>query len=473
MMAGSEIIKGSVVITVARIASSACAFVLFLAISRHAVIQAGEFRTIFVFFLFTEFLALLGMNQFIIRHVSIQPDAIKHILGPAAAFGLAVTAGIVLLLYGVHAYGSYTAAVSAGLLIVAGAMPATALGLCFQSVLIGLGRSTTFGTIQAAEAIARTSVGIILFLYSKNVLWVMTAFAISRWLAAAAYAVPVLAHAGKGKWALDRAFLHQFIRQVPQFAGILCLFLVIRFAGQLMVPWMQGDVAAGYFAVSYQFLDILLLVPTALTVNLMPVFAKSAKVSMEELTPLIRQAVKLIALFIVPAVIFISINAEALVFLIFGASYGESARILQMVIWTALLFSLDMVLSTAMIAAGRQMLDLATLAVGGSAMIVSLYLCIRLYGVIGAGMGLCIGMGVLFATRVFIFCRSIAQLRVAALTWRFLTGGLVMAVFMMWSHSGLIVNALIAGISYSGLLIATGAVNAGERASLGHLLAQR
>ena len=55
----------------ARVIASAGAFILFWVISQISVGQLGGFRTFFVFFIFTEFIPLLGMQQYVIREISV------------------------------------------------------------------------------------------------------------------------------------------------------------------------------------------------------------------------------------------------------------------------------------------------------------------------------------------------------------------------------------------------------------------
>ncbi len=466
----SGILKGSVVVTVAKIASSACGFLLFWIISQNSVIRAGEFRTIFIFFLFCELLPLLGMNQFIIRNVSTHPNTIKKHLFHSALFSMVVTAFIVIGLYFVYAHGSYSATVSKGLLIVAVGMPATALVLCLQSILIGAGKSDRYGLLQGAEAIIRALAGASVFIYYQDVLILMTAFVICRWVIVFVYYISLPSFAETETWRFDPVIWRHFLKHVPQFAGILILFLIVRFSSQLMIPWMKGDADAAYFAVSYQFLDLILLIPSTLAVNLIPVFSKKASESINALQTVCSRALKLIAMIIVPSVVFVSINAKPLILLIFGKSYANSIMVLQMVVWAGLIFSVDMILSTTMIACNRQDLDLKTLFVGSIAMLACLYACISVFGLIGAGIGLCAGIMVLFLARIVFFIGNMFRLNLFPLLWRMLAAGFVMAVSMKLFDAGLFCNIFIAAVSYSVVLLISGAMNAKERTSLGLLL---
>lgn len=464
------IIKGSLLVTLARIASSVCAFILFWLISQKSVIHAGEFRTIFVFFLFTEFLPLLGMNQFIIKAVSINRSSIKKYLIHSGLFGLIVTIFIGLGLTIIHEFGSYTVNVSSGLLMIIISLPASALAMCLQSILVGLGRSYHFGMIQGFETMFRTMAGLVVFSYTGSVLWVMACFVLFRWFILFIYWSTIHQDMKFEPWEYDSGFLKTFVKKAPQFAGILFLFLIIRFSSQLMVPWMEGDAAAGYFAVSYQFLDMLLLVPTAVAMNLMPVFAKKAEISITSLSKACSQALKLMGLIIVPGIVFISMNAEPLIHLIFGNSYESSIHLLRIVIWAGLILSMDMILSTAMIAAGRQDMDLLSLMLGSVAMVIFLYVFISLKGLIGAGMGLCFGMAVLFTTRVLLFRHCISRIWLPALLWRCCIAGITMAGFMVLWDLGIIFNGVLSFSVYAGILLLSGAVKPNERKSMSELL---
>jgi O-antigen/teichoic acid export membrane protein len=394
------ILRGSFSLTLVRIASSGCAFLLFWFVARSSAGDLGAFRTIFVFFLLTEFLPLLGMNQFLIREVSLNTARVRHYLLHGGLFAMAVSVLVMLGLAGLALRGGYSHVISSGLLLISAAMPATAIVLCCQSILVGQGLAATMGLLQGAETLLRTTGGIAVLLAGGTVIEVAAVMTAARWLmlwpcwrALAGLMRP------DEPWRLESAFVREFMGQTPLFAAIMCLYLVIRYAAQIMLPRISGDSAAGYFAVGYQILDIAVLLPTAFAITLMPLFARTARLSMPALADTCGHAVRAILFVTAPCCMLIFFAAGPLIGLIFGARYAPSVPVLRTIIWACAIMAVDQVMSTALIAAGRQRIDLLTLAAGSAGMAAALGLLIPRGAELGAAQGLLAGMLLVIAVR--------------------------------------------------------------------------
>ena len=462
--------KGSMVMTLARLVASACAFVLFWAISQKSVHDLGAFRTVFIFFLFTEFLPLLGMNQYLIRECAVNRALLKAYLVHALVFAWLVCLFLIPGLMVTAKFGLYSRTVSIGLVLVAAGLPATAATLCLQSMLIGLGRGAEFGILQGIETLMRTVLGLFLIYFGRGILSVAAAFILVRWVIVVPYWRVLRNAMPAGPWVLERAFFLKFIRQVPVFAGILILFLIIRFAAQTMLPWMKGDAVAGQFAAAYQFLDLALLVPTAFAINLMPLFAQKARSMPGEPAGSCRQAIKLMATTILPGVVLVSALAGPLMGTVFGADYRPAVPVLEVLIWAVFFYSLDQVLSTALIAAGGQRMDFCTLAVGSLAILSFLYPLISKYEALGAAWGLFLGVLALVVGRLILVRTYLPRLEVLRQIWRPGAGAAMMYLIMQVMVSNWAVRGAAGIAAYLLTLTLLGAFNPTERAAVLELL---
>jgi len=462
--AASGLISGSIMVTFARVVSSACAFALFWFISQKSIGQLGAFRTLFVYFLVAEFIPLLGMNQYVIREISRKKEDINDYLLHSFIFSLFVSIIMAASILVISFYGRYSPVVAKGLLIIIAGIPATAAVICYQSALVASGKGAELGIIQGLEAVARTVTGFILISCTHDILYVIAGFIIFRWLITCVYWRQITPMTSRYKWRINTKFFKSFLKAAPQFAGILTLFLIIRFAGQLMVPWMEGDIAAGYFAIVYQFLDLILLVPTAFAINLMPVLSRKTERGLPDLNKTCKQAMKLISIFIIPCTLFVFINCKSIIFLIFGVKYQPTVLLVSISIWAGLILSLDQVLSTSMISAGKQGADLASLAIGALITTGTMYFLISGNGVVGAATGLLIGTLTLFITRVIIYNTKMSFFNLPVILWRQIVGGLIMAGSMFLLKSNIIISGFIGGVLYILTLFCLGCFNKNERA---------
>lgn len=456
-----------------RVLGSACALVLTWLIARRSVAELGVFRTLFVYFLMCEFIPLLGMQMFLFCEISLHPDKIKKYTLHALIFALVVsvvTAGVLCTL---ALSGGYSEGIRHGLFIVAAGLPATAASLVGLSVLVGAGQATRFSLIQGVETLVRTAIGIVLILSGWGVLSAIAAMVVTRWGVLFGYWHAIKPLFKDEPWHFDGAFFRGFLRQVPTFAGITLLSLVTRFAAQTMLPWILDDSAAGQFAAAFAFIDLTLLVPTALTTNLMPVLSRKAHEPPPALTEACRQGIKVMATGVLPVcAIVTAISRPMFAAVLPGhASYAVSARVLEVIIWTCCLQAVDQVLSSAAIARGRQDIDLRTVWIGAVGLVVLLAICIPFFGVMGASIGVLGGTALLVFTRFALVGPLVPGLQPFELLWRpTLAAVAAMAAATAAAQLHWLAGAIAGGVAYLAVLAALGGFAQGERQGLLNLL---
>src|SRR5579885_2190593 len=295
----------------ARILGSISSLVLTWLIARQSASALGVFRTLFSYLLIGDFIALLGMQTYVIRETSLHPQQLRKLGLHALLFSLLVAFVGIVLMNGLAIFGSgYSQTIRHGLFIVAGSLPATAASLVGISLLIGMGRTTVCGLIQGVEAVIRTVTGIVLITLGYGILPVIAGMAIIRWLLPLAYWRTVKPSFSNEPWKVDRAFFWNFLRQVPTFVGITLLAMVLRFATPLILPWMPNDAAAGQFGAAYIFIDLVMLIPTALTINLIPVLARKGRGTGPDLADSCRQGIKVMAMGVLPVAALLAVVAQ-------------------------------------------------------------------------------------------------------------------------------------------------------------------
>jgi len=288
------------------------------------------------------------------------------------------------------------------------------------SILVGSGRTTHFSLIQAGETLFRTSIGIALVIIGWGVLPAIAAMVVVRWVALFAYWRAVKPLVSREHSKFDWPFFIKFIKEVPTFAGITLLAMLIRFAPQAVLPWMLDDAAAGQFAAAYMFIDLVMLVPNAVTTNLGPLLARKAKESTAALLDTCRSGIKIMLLAVVPVAAIVAAVAQPMFAAVFphNAAYSVSATVLSLVIWTCCFQVVDSILSVAIISRGKQNLDFITLVTAAAALISGLFILIPRQGVIGAGLALLVASAAQLLTRLIFVAREIGRLEALAIVWR-------------------------------------------------------
>jgi O-antigen/teichoic acid export membrane protein len=101
-----------------------------------------------------------------------------------------------------------------------------------------------------------------------------------------------------------------------------------------------------------------------------------------------------------------------------NTNYAISATVLQVVIWTCCLQSIDLILSAAIVAKGKQHIDLQTLTIGATGMIILLAILIPIFGLMGAAFGVLGAIALQLVVRFILVGRQIGALRPFELLWR-------------------------------------------------------
>ncbi|HEU5078482.1 MAG TPA: oligosaccharide flippase family protein [Opitutaceae bacterium] len=427
-------IRGSLLLTGGRLVSSLSGLILVWLIAHRGAGDLGVFRTLFSFFLVAELFPLLGLQIFLMREISLHRDEIKKYLLHSAVFALVVSVAVGFVLLGLSRFGGYSPEVSKGLVIITGTMPATALYVCFVPILVGLEKTASLGVLQALETLGRTMIGAIFVLLKWDILTVITVLVAVRWLVLIAYWLCIRRDAANGLWRFERNFFKSIIAQVPVFAGITVFVAISRFAAPLMLPWMQGDRAAGQFGASYVIVDIALLLPTAIVANLMPRLSLLAKDSVTLLSRAAQDGIKMMAMGTLPVAGLVTLLAKPLLAVIFRNPdvYVAAAPLLQINIWLCVFMAFDQVLSSAIVACGKQRYDLQTVAIGAIATLGMLFGGISTMGVRGAAIGLAGGCLLQLSARFVLFAPHLCGINPLPLVWRPVVATGIMMVSVFW-----------------------------------------
>jgi O-antigen/teichoic acid export membrane protein len=289
-----------------------------------------------------------------------------------------------------------------------------------------------------------------------------------------AYWRAIKPHFDAHAWVIDGTYFRDFLRKVPTFAGITLMATALRFAAPLLLPWALNDAAAGQFGAAYIFIELVLLVPTALTINLIPVLTRHSQGPGDQLRESCRQCIKTMALGVIPVVAILSAVSLPLFMTVFPgkADYALSASVLQVVIWICVLQAIDQVLSSAILAKGQQHIDLLTLMIGTVAMVTLLAVFVPLWGVVGAAYGVLGGYGAVLITRIILVGRRIGGLDMPNLLWRPVAAGVVAIVVTktLAAHWYWMIGAVAGGLAYLATIAALGAFSRSERQGILRLL---
>jgi stage V sporulation protein B len=416
-----------------RMASMIGGFLLFALIARHGTAVAGVFRTAITFLAIMDVMPLLGMHRWLSNELAHRIDQRPALfaIGCWFAIGIALLSAIVYT--AIAKAGFYEPDTAAALLVVAAATMPSGINLCVSCALVGLGHSDQSGLLSLFETLARSLTAIVLVLMGVDIFWVVVVYAVVRWIVAAIGFGMVRAHMAGIHAPLTRSLVRDFVSQVPNLAISLVGFLVIRNAGMLLLPWLRGEKAAGLYSASFQFFDLLLLVPTILTVSTNAKFAISARHSSAALRRETNRLVSMTMLFALPVAAFGMVLAEPVLTLAFGPVYQHAVPAFRITLVAGLIVSIDQILAMAMAVTGDYRSDRICMMFGATIVVVATCLAagsrgmppgVQISASGGAALALLVGTGATLVLRLY----RLRSLVPAAMLVRILQRPLVAAV---------------------------------------------
>lgn len=381
----TSIVRNSVALMAVGLLAKGMGLVLAVLIARFLGPSAmGLFALLFSIALLVEYVAPLGLQDVLIRDVAAHPQDRIRLWRQASRIALAASL-VPSAAFLVAAYAFRDDAPTRNSLVaLAIGMPCSAMALVAQSVLQGMEKVlyitwTTFLT-RVASLIA-------LVLMLMQGMGVESAF-VSRVLfqasTAALFAWMILRDPPRPETHAHPGIA--FARTLP-FAVNRILTESTTRAPLLLLPLLFTLADIGIFDAADRIRLTLGIMVAVATTAIMPALARAFSGGSDDRHALVAYSVKYVCVTLSIAALFISILADVIVRILYGAPFMASAFLLQVLIWAQVLVATDSVLKQAMIANGREY-AVVTRALAGLAVLAVLVLGLgHFFGLIGAAAG--------------------------------------------------------------------------------------
>ncbi len=461
-----SIVRNSVALMAVGLLAKGMGLVLAVLIARFlGPASMGLFALLFSIALLTEYVAPLGLQDVLIREVAARPRERVKLWRQAAT--LAVCASLLpsaaFLVAAWHFQDQPST--RACLVTLAIGMPFSALALVSQSALQGMEKVlyltwTTFITRVASLAL--------LVLMLMKGMGVESAF-ISRVLfqaaSAALFVVMILRDAPPHE---DSGRPHIDLRRAMPFAVNRLVTESTTRAPLLLLPVLFTLAQIGIFDAADRIRLTLGIMVAVATTAIMPALSRSfADEGTGSRDALVSFSTKYVCLALSAAALVISIFADAIVHLLYGAKFAQSALLLQVLVWTQVIVATDTVLKQTMIANGREY-AVAVRALIGIACLAALVIGLGyLFGLIGAAAGVLTAAFITIAMDTHFVSRNVLDFDAGRFLLKPLAAALAAGAVLVALDGSPLVLRLAAGVgTYGALAFALRLVPAGERAFL-------
>ena len=244
------------------------------------------------------------------------------------------------------------------------------------------------------------------------------AFVLATALAAGLSLWIVTRRSGRPELSLDLRLISSLLKEAVPLALTLFFSFVYFRIDQVMLRVMRSEAELGWYSAAYRLLEVVVVVPSVLMLIALPGLSRLYKESSSRLGEVSRQLVMMLFSAGMAVAVVGALVAPKIV-LLFGKQFvGESARALSILIWTAIPIFCNFVLTTVLIAIGKQTKIVICFVVGSVANIGLNLVLIPRYGYAGAAAATVATELLLLLYASSYVSRYLVRVRLFALVWR-------------------------------------------------------
>jgi len=157
---------------------------------------------------------------------------------------------------------------------------------------------------------------------------------------------------------IDFKFIHSLTTNAWPFFLSAVVDIIAFKIDVIMLSYMKGDLAVGYYSVAYKFLEVLMFIPSAFVGALFPIFSNFYFSSKESLKLLYEKSFKYLSIVGLPIAVGTTLLAERIIFFVYKEGFSESVIILKVLIWTVPIIFLSYILGTFIASINKQVVAL-------------------------------------------------------------------------------------------------------------------
>jgi O-antigen/teichoic acid export membrane protein len=428
-----SVAKGGSSLVIARLFGMGLSFVLFLVLARHSAEDAGFFRTVATYILMSEFLGMLGLQRWLSTEIVPETPQRWPIFLAATTFTLASSTALALIYVAIALSGAYSPALNQGILLGALAVIPSGVLSCVQSTVVGIGNSHTLGKLALIENLVRCGISILFVYLQHPVMYIVVVFVLCRWAIALLGLRHITQILHADTWTPQMALVKEVARQAPRFATIIFAFVLLKNAGLVLLPALYNEREAAIFAVGYQLLDMILIIPSVLAMVSNNMFVTKASQSNASLKKASTQLVSITSLALFPLAAVTAGFAQNFLLFLYGDHYLVAKNSLILLMLASCLMMIDQVLSQVMLAKKDYRSDMRSILVGGISAVMLTAALSDFYGATGASAALCLAVLLTVAVRL-VMLKNIFSIQLLWISiWRPIIASVaVLLLCLLW-----------------------------------------
>ncbi len=350
----------------------------------------GGFSLLMNVFFLLQLLPLLGLSVPMMRRIATSPQDMASEIANAFFFAMPISIAIAVLVgaWGQQRYGQ---SLSPSFWLVAASLVPSAWTIVAEATLIGREKYSDIARIMLVESLLRTVLALLAIHLGYGLSGVFVAFFALRVLAALLYArhpdLPL------PRWRLvTRELQRRNWREVPIFLGIAIVTALTSRLDVIVLSYLRDLADVGVYSAAVRLYEASLMIPTVLALVLMPVLARQFAAARDRFGATLEVAIRTSLTLGIGLALPASALSGLLIRLLYKPDMIGAASVLGLFAFASAIMITDVILSSTMIAAKAQNMDLRCLAVGLAALAVGLFLFASAWGPAGAALAVVIGL---------------------------------------------------------------------------------
>jgi O-antigen/teichoic acid export membrane protein len=313
----------------------------------------GKYSFIFAYLAFFDIITDLGLQDILVREMSRDPSAAPKLIGNAYIIRLPLAVFAVVLSIIVISFMAYPADTTTCIYIAA----FTILFISFSDFYATIFQANlkmeyrefaklAFKIISAALILwiifsHGTLMQVIIALVFSEMVKTLISYLFSRKFV-------------RPRFEIDFGLWKYLLREALPIALSSVIWVIYFRIDVIMLSMMMGDAEVGLYSAAYKLSESLNLIPLALMTSMFPVMSASFKSSEERLVRSYRLSFNYLSIITLPIAVGITILADEIIFLVYGAEFAGSAIALKILIWGLVLASGNSIFGRVLTSIGKQ-----------------------------------------------------------------------------------------------------------------------
>ncbi len=429
MSVSRRVFKNTVVLTSADVFGRLMRFALAIVIAR-SLGPAGYGIYAFAFS-FAEVYGVLsdfGMSNLIIRDTSREKKYLPRYLGNillVEAIISAIAYAFLFLLVGLMDLPSVTATV---VYIAVLSYALTAFATILRATFKAHEKMEYDAVLSIIQQSVTVALGVAALYLGYGLIGLSFAFIIGSAFNLVVSLVLVSSKFARPKFTLNGRFLRHLLKEAPSLGLVVFFTLIYYKISTLLLSFIQGDAATGWFNAAYTMAISLTFLPAAFMGALFPVISAFHESSRALARITYQESFRYMVIFGLPLAFGTTVLADKVIDIIYGAQFYNSVIVLQIVIWSVAVLFLNYVLSTTLTSINLQRVVMYATGLAVVVNVVLNLVLIPVYSYIGASYVMIATELTTFSICFYYASRNLCFLHVQHIVLKPLIGSFVMAV---------------------------------------------